>query len=445
MASKLAEAYIEITSKHAGLDADLAASESKLSGFIGRANGLLGAIGIGLAAGGAADFLMGIADAGADLGETMNKVQVVFGGASGIITAMSDDMAAKFGSVKTTTLDAAANIGLIGQAAGMTATDSARLAEQMVRLADDSSSFFNVPLDVALEKIRSGLVGEAEPLRQFGVLLSESAVKQQALAMGFQPVHGALTEQEKVLARVEIITKSLAKAQGDHARTMGSYKNMVRQLSGEWENMKADVGTTAAGTLATMMKLIREKPGDVAKSVFSMGMWQNFNFQDIADQIAGVDKDTGKIVDSGTPTPAQARGLDEMALAQRRMAQEEEARRNAARARFDANKEKGGGFGAFGMFGTLGLDMARQQLATKQMADLDQQIAEKRRQQSEWGGGHVTDPLSFLKQAQEKILKPTDETAKKQLAELEKSRALLEKIANAPRGSAGLVLRGREN
>ncbi|MCV6900945.1 hypothetical protein OE165_28330, partial [Escherichia coli] len=80
--------------------------------------------------------------------------------------------------------------------------------------ADDASSFYNVPLESALEKIRSGLVGEAEPLRAFGVLLSEAAVKQQALAMGVRPVNGELSEQEKVMARVELITKGLNKAQG---------------------------------------------------------------------------------------------------------------------------------------------------------------------------------------------------------------------------------------
>jgi hypothetical protein len=425
MASKIAEAYVEIATKQSGLDSGLAASESKLQGFLGRANSLLGSIGMGLAAAGVANFVRDLADAGGDMIETMNKVNVVFGNSAGTIFTMADDMATNLGAVKVTTLDAAAGIGLMGQAAGMSAGESAKFAESMVRLADDASSFFNVPLDTALAKIRSGIAGEALPLREFGVLLSEAAVKAQALAMGFLPVNGAFTEQEKVMARVALITAGLAKVQGDHANTMDSYSNAVKRLSGDWENFKAETGTGIAAGAALTYKAIKEKPGEVFKSIFSLGELGNLDMQGAADKMFGVKGMEGIGTGAGTDE-AMKRAADEMGIWASRMASmgaDNERRRAFGSQEFQANRFYGGGFGAFGMFGNMGQEINRQAM----VGGLDQQIADQRARMNEWSGGHVTDPLSFLKSAQEKILQKPDETAQKQLDELVKIREAVSK------------------
>lgn len=351
-----------------GLKKGLDEARGLLGGFqaeIGKINGLVAGIGLGLGAGGLVAFLADAADKGSDLGETMNKIKEVFGGSAGTIVRMSEQMAEQFGSVKQETLDAAANIGLVAQGAGLGSAAAAGLSEKLVRLADDASSFYNVPLAVALEKIRAGLIGEAEPLRAFGVLLSESAMKQEAMRLGIGTVNGELTEQEKVLARVELITRGLSKAQGDHARTMDSYANQMRRLRGEWENTKAAMGGPVAGTAATLLKLLRENPGGVAKSVFSLGMYQDFNFQDVADSAAGVNKlDLGKL--GAGPSAAERKQAADMAVFERAA----QAARAARLAAFERGKFNGGGFGAFGMFGNLGGMLAGKAAAGSIRAEL---------------------------------------------------------------------------
>lgn len=460
MATKLAEAYVEITAKSAGLDSELAGVQSKLGGFSDRVGGLLAGAAAGLAAAGIGDILRNAVEAGADLGETMNKVQTTFGNSTGIITGMATDMANQFGAVRGVTLDAAAIFGLIAQGAGLSEQASAKLSEKLVRLADDASSFFNKPLDVALQKIRSGLVGEAEPLREFGVLLSEAAVKQQALAMGFEPVNGAFSEQEKVLARVEIITKSLAKVQGDHLKTMDSYKQQVKSLSGEWENMKADAGAPMAAGLASVMSTFRKEGLMAAIGKFTMNAAANplqantgeDVFGNAADVAAGVQKGLKGITDGRSiqdelrdPNSAlsflRGRAADEAAMnAERedRMAKVRARMAKESAAEFDAKKFTGAGFGAFGMFGNLGQDLNRQGM----VAGMDQQIADRQAAQAAWGGGHVMDSLAFLKSAQEKILQPTDETAKKSLDELVKIR---EAVSKTEPKAGGVILKGREH
>jgi hypothetical protein len=85
----------------------------------------------------------------------------------------------------------------------------------MAMLAADASSFYNVPLDVALEKIRSGLSGEAEPLRAFGVFLSDAAMKAKAAQMGLAGLNGELTEGQKITVRAALIQEQLGTANGD--------------------------------------------------------------------------------------------------------------------------------------------------------------------------------------------------------------------------------------
>ena len=82
----------------------------------------------------------------------------------------------------------------------------------MVELAADMSSAKNVPLAEALDKIRAGLIGESEPLRTMGVLLSEARVKEEAYATGIAARGTELSITEKVEARMNII---LGRFRGD--------------------------------------------------------------------------------------------------------------------------------------------------------------------------------------------------------------------------------------
>lgn len=424
MADKLGEAYVEIVAKDA-LGDGFDAARDKAEGLAGSMKSILGDIAAGISFGAVSQQIGDAVSKGGDLNETMSKIGVTFGSSAGVVLNMADQMATQFGAVKGTTLDAAANFGLIAQGAGLSSAAAADLAVSMTRLADDAASFFNTPLDVALEKIRSGLVGEAEPLRAFGVLLSETAVAAKAAEMGFTKVHGQFTESEKVLARVQIITEGLNKAQGDHARTMDSYSNQIKKLTGEWENFKASQGAPIAMAAGSILAA-GNKGGLLAglKEAF-------FPDQEAMDRRAGVQVGLG----APGPTFAQSERQRQNAMV---FAAQDAAWARVMQQQFDAKKFAGGGFGAFGMMGNLG-QMMNQQAS---LASIDAKIA--RLETPQWGGGHITDPLGFIRQAQEMLLKPQDETAKQQLEELKAIKEAI--LKSSPDGKpAGMVLRGRES
>lgn len=226
---RLAQLFVEIGSDDTKLKKGLNDAHSMLAGMGTRLVGLAAGVGAGA-------FLYRAVQDASNLNETISKTGVVFGDATKDVIANANEMAEKFGDNKQELLDAASIFGLMAKGAGQSEAAAASFANQMVRLADDASSFYNVDLKTALEKIRSGLSGESEPLRQFGVFLTEDAVKAQGMAMGLELVNGQLTEGGKIMARQALILNGLADAQGDHSRTMSETQNQQKKILGDLHN-----------------------------------------------------------------------------------------------------------------------------------------------------------------------------------------------------------------
>lgn len=180
--------------------------------------------------------------AASDLQESMTKTEQVFGQATKQITTFTKDSAEKFGLSKQAAMDYASSFGLILQAGGKTEKQSADMSVVLSKLSADLASFFNTDIETAAQKLKSGLVGEAEPLRAFGVLLSENAVKAKALAMGFKESGGQLSEAAKVQARYQIILEQTAKAQGDFTRTSDGLANQGRIVKAMFADLSAEFG-----------------------------------------------------------------------------------------------------------------------------------------------------------------------------------------------------------
>lgn len=273
----LGDAVVEVRPDLRPLDKGLGAAEGAVKGFVGKANASLATLGaVAAGAGLVGGLAYALADAtnkAADLNESLSKVKTTFGRDSKAIVDSADDLAARFGLVKRESIDGATSIGLIGQAAGLTNAQSARLGAEMGKLAADFSSFFNVTNEDALLAFRSGLVGEAEPLRRFGVLLNEDAVKAEALRLGLTKSTASLSEQAKVLARVSLIRGSASskKAEGDLERTADSAKNQLRKFTGDLENFKTDFGQNFIKPMTEGLALAREMGAALEKAFGGKG------------------------------------------------------------------------------------------------------------------------------------------------------------------------------
>lgn len=206
--------------------------------------GQLTAIGVGATVAAAVGVvgLKKLADSASGVTEAQNKVNVVFGDSSEVITDFATDAAKSAGISKKAALDAAGGFGQMLKTSGVATDQAAEMSVKLVQLAGDLASFNNIDPSEALEKLRSGLAGEAEPLRTVGVLLSETRVKEEAYRLGLAQTGAVLTEQQKVQARYSLILKDTALAQDDFNRTSDSLANQQRTLSAEFENLKANLG-----------------------------------------------------------------------------------------------------------------------------------------------------------------------------------------------------------
>jgi hypothetical protein len=253
---KLAEMFVDITAN----DKPAMAGLNRVQGaFMGLGSKL---VALGAAIGGGAFFAKAIQGA-SDLAETTSKVNTVFGDSAGIVTGYADRMAKDFGLTKQPLLDAASIFGLMAKGAGFAQEDAAGFSTTMAQLAADSASFYNVPLDVALEKIRSGLSGEAEPLRAFGVFLSDAAIQAKAAEMGLVGLNGKLSEGQKIAARAAVIQEQLATASGDLARTANGTANQQRKALGDLENATIEFGAAVMPIYTGFLQAASEAIGGV--------------------------------------------------------------------------------------------------------------------------------------------------------------------------------------
>lgn len=177
-----------------------------------------------------------------NLEETANKVAVVFDQSAHAIRQWAQTTVESAGLSRQAAMDAAAAFGNLLVTMGMGQQEAARYSQELVELAADLASFHNVSLAEAIRALQSGLVGETEPLRRFGVLLNETTVRAAALRMGIAGAKGELSESQKVLARLNEIFRQTATAQGDFDRTAQSLANTQRRFQAALDDLRASLG-----------------------------------------------------------------------------------------------------------------------------------------------------------------------------------------------------------
>lgn len=116
------------------------------------------------------------------------------------------------------------------------------LSSDMTKLAYDMASFYNISDEDAFTKIRAGLVGEVEPLRQLGIIVDDATITQYAYSTGIAKTGETLTNQQKVMARYEAILAQTSNAQGDLARTIDSPANQLRLLKTNLQLLETELG-----------------------------------------------------------------------------------------------------------------------------------------------------------------------------------------------------------
>ena len=218
-------------------------------GFGGALKGLGGVIAGGLAAAGIGSFLKDSVSQASDLSESLNAVAVTYGAASEGIVALGETAATRLGLAATDFNALSVQFASFGDNIADNG-DVVGFIDDITTRSADFASVMNLDVAEAARIFQSGLAGETEPLKKFGIDLSAAAVDAYALANGIGEAGKPLTEAQKQQARYGALMEQTAKTQGDFSNTSDGLANAQRILGANFDNMKAQVGGPLLGAFA---------------------------------------------------------------------------------------------------------------------------------------------------------------------------------------------------
>ena len=201
-----------------------------------------------------------------NLEESQSKVNTVFGASAGVINEFASTSAKSFGITKQAALEATGTFGNLIQAFGIGRGQAADMSTTLIGLAADLASFNNTSIEDAIQALRSGLSGETEPLKRFGVAINDVRLKQEAMNLGLYDGKGALDITAKTQAAYALILKDTSLAQGDFERTSGGFANQMRILKASLSDAATELGTVLLPYFKTFVSFVNDNivPGVLA-------------------------------------------------------------------------------------------------------------------------------------------------------------------------------------
>lgn len=204
----------------------------KLAGAVGMAFGVAAIVNFGKAS----------VNLASDVQEVQNVIDVTFGKGAAQIEEFSQSAAEAFGLSELSAKQYTGTLGAMLKSSGLVTKDAQEMSIALSGLAGDIASFYNLDTDTAFEKIRSGISGETEPLKQLGINMSVANLEAYALSKGITKSYNAMSQAEQVLLRYNYLLSVTADAQGDFARTSGSFANQIRILQLNFDQLKIAMG-----------------------------------------------------------------------------------------------------------------------------------------------------------------------------------------------------------
>lgn len=202
------------------------------------------------------DFGAACIELGSDLAEVQNVVDVSFPQMSAQVDKFAKDAAASFGLSETMAKRFTGTFGAMAKAFGFNEQAAYEMSTTLTGLAGDVASFYNTSQDEAFTKLKSVFTGETETLKDLGVVMTQAALDQYALANGYGKTTQAMSEAEKVALRYQFVQDQLSLASGDFLRTSDSWANQVRVLKLQFESLQATIGQGLINVLTPVIQVI---------------------------------------------------------------------------------------------------------------------------------------------------------------------------------------------
>lgn len=237
-----------------------------IKAFAGPIAAVLGTVAIG------AFFKSAVSEA-SNLAESQNAIAVTFGDAAGEIQKLGAKAATTLGLSNVQFNELAVRFSSFAKTVAGPGGNVTDTLDEMTRRASDFASVMNIDVAEAAQVFQSGLAGETEPLKRFGIDLSAAAVQAYAYANGIAAQGKELTEAEKVQARYGLLMQSTSQVQGDFANTQDGLANGLRILKSSFADVKANIGTAFLPFMAMGVQALNSFMGPLKEGTAAFAEW----------------------------------------------------------------------------------------------------------------------------------------------------------------------------
>jgi hypothetical protein len=253
-AIRAGRAFVELFADDTKLVRVLNGAKAKLNAFGASVAGI-GAAFVGLGATIAAPLGFAV-NAASDAAETFSKFDIVFGKQAEAVKAWANEFAAQVGRSRAEVAKFLAGTQDLFVPLGFDPAKAEELSKKIVGLTVDLGSFNNMADEDVMRDLQAALTGSGEVMKKYGVLVDEAAVKQELLNQKLDPTK--VTNQDKVLARLNIIMRGTTAAHGDAIRTAGGFANQMKATSASIQDVAVAIGSILLPVVTPMVSMFRE-------------------------------------------------------------------------------------------------------------------------------------------------------------------------------------------
>jgi phage-related protein len=259
---------------------------------------------------------------GSDLAEVQNVVDVTFGSMSGAVDEWAKNAMTSFGMSEKVAKEYVGQLGAMSKAFGNSTQEAFNQATTLAGLAGDVASFYNLTTEEAFTKLKAVYTGETEALKSLGVVMTQTALDEYAMANGYGKTTKAMSEQEKVALRLAFVTDRLSGASGDFVRTADGWANQTRVLALRFDAIKASIGQGLINALLPVIRVLNAllERLQVAADAFSNFMGSLFGnagpassaISSAADSTGAISSNLGDAASSAKAIKKSLAGFDQI-------------------------------------------------------------------------------------------------------------------------------------
>lgn len=195
-------------------------------------------------------------DISSDLTEVENVVRQTFGNYESMMQDFVKTSITQYGMSELTAKQVGSRFQAMGTAIGFSQGKMADMSIELTKLTGDLASFYNEEQSDVARRLQSIFTGETEPMRRYGVDLTNATLKEYAMSKGLNSNISAMTQAEKTMLRYQYVIERTSNAQGDFARTSDTWANQIRQLKQQFEAWSAIVGSSLINAFKPFVKTL---------------------------------------------------------------------------------------------------------------------------------------------------------------------------------------------